>query len=699
MKRKDSRLSLLYCLMALLLLPLSLHAVTVRFITGMWGVDSQGNVAPAYIPFGESHEESLPTCVLEASGLPDDERIIHDYTDDTFAWTCGPIGGAGSTATILTGETAAPNTITQPGSYTLTFTGYTQYYIQKNINGAPVLEGPFTATLEPANEHYSLSRPVKVVEVVSIQGHGKMSTRNAVPQQRSNGTDNDERRNDSSSGTQLRLPVNREGGTLWENVPWFDSEIIYAQPGAKIHLTATLNPPTQLDASQAHLITWFFPGTVEGDMDNPLDITLTPQSFGDSLVLVLLGSTLKIMKISCVPMAVHAVVFGNDIPIKQDTTGREYKYIGPAWMDDDMDGYSDLEGQNADTSKKYQPVAYCSTDYLQATAIFKPCWKKCDGTLLQENEYNARADRISVNYSIAASNFSYIPPVDYSAGGTTVDGYEFSSVPYVAHYPNWGITWYIGFGENGNTDDNFAWWNSSSLHELYLTYNGHASSYETVFHIGCTQANNDTQEAGIFNNIWNYFSGLQVKRKDNTLLTYYHSFLTTVYDYENLIMNTDGQCGAWAKLLREVVLTQIPNINILYRIVVPKINAEGFIVKKWTFIGNGTSGIINYPYQNASEGILNFRQPFFYLWGIPCEVSYTEGTPGQNNRYPASLFNNHQMLQYNNICYDPSYGCHHTSFQSIDNTLSGYFQTQALGTIILKHYFMMNPDGNQITFY
>ena len=702
MKQKGSSLSFLCGFIVIFLLPVSLQAVTVRFVTGMWGVDNQGNVAPAYIPFGESHEESLPTCILEASGLPDDEQIIHDYSDDTFSWTCGPVGGAGSTATILTGETTAPNTITQPGSYTLTITGYTRYYIQRNVNGAPVLDGPFTATLEPANDHYSLSRPVKVVEVVSIQGHGKVSTRKTAPRQRGAGTLNDNgSRREFDSGIRTPDSMNRDGGTPEESgcVPWTDGETIYAQPGAKINLNMYLNPGIAIDDDSRAKIQWGGFGNVLVNANDPRNVIITPTGFGNGLAVACFGSNCRVMQIRCVPMAVHKVEFPNRIRIKKDTTGAIYG--DTAWLDNDMDGISDMIDANADSSKPYHPVAYCSTDYLQAKAKFKPNEKKCDGTtLLQESEYDARADVKRVRYSIFYAPFVVSNAVNYNANGTEVGNeneYHFAGSPYVAYFPTWAIIWYIGFGENGTSDENLVWEDSYSTHELYLTYNGHESSYETVFHIGCTQANGSTQESDIVDNIWSYFSGLQVKRKDNTPLTYYHSFLTYVYDYENLLLNTDGQCGAWADFLWEVLDIQINNVEILYRKIEADIlNSDGFIVKYWTFADNGVSNN-SYSHFNLLD-IYNYVFPKSYQWGRIAEVTYTTGTHGQNDNYPASFFNNHQMLEYNSFYFDPSYGLKHISLQSIDNTLSGFFKMSSLNSlnIIDIVHFMKNPDGNQV---
>ena len=75
-----------------------------------------------------------------------------------------------------------------------------------------------------------------------------------------------------------------------------------------------------------------------------------------------------------------------------------------------------------------------------------------------------------------------------------------------------------------------------------------------------------------------------------------------------------------------------------------------------------------FPYTNKL--LLPYLDPVgidHYDWGTPAEVTYTAGTDGQNNPMPASLFENHQLIEYGNEYYDPSYGIKHSSLQSINN--------------------------------
>lgn len=84
-------------------------------------------------------------------------------------------------------------------------------------------------------------------------------------------------------------------------------------------------------------------------------------------------------------------------------------------------------------------------------------------------------------------------------------------------------------------------------------------------------------------------------------------------------------------------------------------------------------------------------------WAAVAEVTYTSGTPGQNNSKPASFFGNHQIVYVPamNVWYDPSYGLKHTTEQSIDDTLSGFWIVGGTHVFFIKK----NPAGVQIQFY
>ena len=250
----------------------------------------------------------------------------------------------------------------------------------------------------------------------------------------------------------------------------------------------------------------------------------------------------------------------------------------------------------------------------------------------------------------------------------------FKSAPEVGYEDAYELAWEVGFGEAGTTDDDLAWKRSRSEHELYLTYKAEASSYETVFHISCTKAKGKKTDPTVVEGVWSGFSGRDVKRKDGVPLTYYKSYLIKITFFEDLLRVTDGQCGAWARFFIETL--RIHGISSERKTFVPTPPAIGFIVKTWSFAKTGTSGDSVFSHKNDVYGFdpTDYTTTTDYIWAGVAEVIYTSGTQGQNNKKPASLFGNHQIVDVpvGNAWYDPSYGLKHTTMKSIENTLSGF---------------------------
>ncbi|MDR0933316.1 MAG: hypothetical protein LBM70_09915 [Victivallales bacterium] len=510
------------------------------------------------------------------------------------------------------------------------------------------------------NAGKSDSGEMKVVGVVSVSGHGKTSTRKATP----SGTDK-----------------------------WSDLETIYAQPQSVIELTMVLTPNVTLDDALKNSINWAVSGwgtSITPKQSNKLEATFKPGSVGDYVVTASCGTSQKLIRVKVSAPKIHSVTFSGDITINKDAGG---SYSGAAWQDDDLDGDSDLSNANADTGKKFQPVAYQSTAIMDASAVFRPdCRNSADTDFISAYDVEAAVKKVRFTpYSFWSSN-NWSTPVALNMGNTSVTAASaFKSAAEVGYDDGFELAWEVGFGEAGTADANLSWERSYSEHELYLTYNAAISSYETVFHISCTNADGDTNANQIVSSIWSEFSDINVKRKGGVTLTYYHSYLTNVTSVGGLLAGTDGQCGSWADFFQTAL--SIHGIDSDYILFTPlPFAGQGFIVKTWSFSGSGTSGNTDFPYMNAipANGIILGSSQ--YNWGTPEEVSYTSGTAGQNNSKPASLFNNHQIIRYGGVYYDPSYGIQHNSLQSIDDSLSGFYM---LGSAALL--FKKNPVGTQIT--
>jgi hypothetical protein len=108
-----------------------------------------------------------------------------------------------------------------------------------------------------------------------------------------------------------------------------------------------------------------------------------------------------------------------------------------------------------------------------------------------------------------------------------------------------------------------------------------------------------------------------------------------------LLALSNGNCYSWADIFQDTILVQgitEPFPNMFEVLAVP--DANGFLVKDWTFIGNGSSPG-TYP----------------YVWVVGQDaIDSPNGAPGQGNPNPPGGFQNHFIVQYASDYYDPSYG-------------------------------------------
>lgn len=484
---------------------------------------------------------------------------------------------------------------------------------------------------------------------------------------------------------------------------WSEGEVVYAQPCAVFSLTAELEPgltAAESDKAKSSVAWSAGSGRITPNSSNPLVAEhCAPEGAGTYTVTASCGESKRIILIKVGVPKIHQVSFAGNIGIGRDTSG--VLYTGPAWKDDDLDGTSDLVGANANASKPYQPVAYLSTRTLSATGVFLPDCMMVSDPAQRISAYDAEAAvqklRFAPNTSIWGWDWS--APVLFNMGGTAVTAASpFRSAAEVGYESNYELAWEVGFGEAGTADGGLAWHRSRSNHELYLTYNAEVASYETVFHLSCTSASGRKTAPTVIEGVWSGFSGKGVKRKDGTKLTYYKSYRINVVSLGELLNITDGQCRAWAYFFRETL--RIHGMSAEWKKFVPSM-ADGFLVKTWSFSGAGTSGDATFPYRNDVKGSgvglwTNYTLDTQYDWGTVAEVTYTSGTPGQNNGKPASLFGNHQIVYVPamNAWYDPSYGMKHTTMQAIDDTLSGFLIAGGTHAFFIQK----NPTGVQIQF-
>ena len=217
-------------------------------------------------------------------------------------------------------------------------------------------------------------------------------------------------------------------------------------------------------------------------------------------------------------------------------------------------------------------------------------------------------------------------------------------------------------------------------HTVYVTLaqpHPTALKHETLYYIGCRYAAGETTVAGMTSSVWDHFAARDVRRVDGVQLTYYNSYNTEVMTTADLLAYGDGQCGSWARFFLDTLkihgFREAENF-VLFK---PSLLFEeegGFIVKNWTFSGDGWFGGVAgmlHPYLNIPSYPLVGSTQYNWLFK---EVNYTSGTAGQGNAKPAALFGNHQVAFVQGKYYDPSYGQTFATLQDIDNgALDGFW--------------------------
>ena len=237
------------------------------------------------------------------------------------------------------------------------------------------------------------------------------------------------------------------------------------------------------------------------------------------------------------------------------------------------------------------------------------------------------------------------------------------------------MAWEVGFGEAGTPDSNLSWERCYTEHELYLTWKQappqetEVTFYETVLHIGCTNANGKSDDQQIVSSIWNEFTDCSVIRKGGLdPMTYWGSAaFDSTYSRQQgtrqLLRLNGGRCGDWAPFFCD--LLAVHGIALQKKVIYIQYESVGFLVKNWKFESEGTSGNSIFPF-------------------LQTEYTKCYGIPGQGNDNPKAYFTNHALVWSPNMktLFDPSYGSLIETSDSIEyaircyqiNSFSGFYQ-------------------------
>ena len=227
--------------------------------------------------------------------------------------------------------------------------------------------------------------------------------------------------------------------------------------------------------------------------------------------------------------------------------------------------------------------------------------------------------------------------------------------------------------------------------------------YHTLLHIGCEKGSGATDISTLFSGVWNHIKNRNVTRAhDGAALQYYGSWVCQNFTTGALIKNKDGQCGAWAAFLLDILKAQGFQETINYFQITPMPDfGDGFYVKTWSFSGAGTSGDSEFPFLN----VWSAEPPYFVPTG-PFDWSYAEVTetsplPGQNQPSPQSRFLNHQFARVLGQYYDPSYGVQYPSqsngLPDADGAISAFYKEEDWPSNIppKADFIRTNPTGVQ----
>ena len=270
--------------------------------------------------------------------------------------------------------------------------------------------------------------------------------------------------------------------------------------------------------------------------------------------------------------------------------------------------------------------------------------------------------------------------------------------------------------------DNGKHWHdiATSANKVYVTLNDPtcATLFHTVVHLACSKTGATDANAAVANT-WSLFSTgsgpKDVQAWDGYKLTYYaegipyyappdHSGpqITTA----GLLNVGNGQCTAWQALLHDTFGAN--GIAATYIEAHASDPSLWFLVKDWTFyndplyasepefkwlfeIGKNTAGeesMVPAPVE-AGKGPNDYG-----------DLTSQTTLWGQNSRPPSEkFFHQHQILLFNGIYYDPSYGCTYTNAHDFETkAIAGYALLK--NTLVVKDFYKVRkPNGiNSVVF-
>ncbi len=216
--------------------------------------------------------------------------------------------------------------------------------------------------------------------------------------------------------------------------------------------------------------------------------------------------------------------------------------------------------------------------------------------------------------------------------------------------------------------DNINWVNAGiSRHSIYVSAATPRTTelYRTVVDVAVSKniGRQATDRSAIIDGTWAYFAGRNATRYyDGAPLKYWGQDYGTKKSFQTdtLLLLGDGRCGAWSRFFLDILAVNgvVANVQIfegLYS-VSSAVEGEDILVKNVTFLQDGRTGDIRYPFFVESKNVTSRLRDEHDNWFTVSDMQDGSGLPAQNNDNPVGWFGNHALVLLEGKVYDPSYG-------------------------------------------
>ena len=367
-------------------------------------------------------------------------------------------------------------------------------------------------------------------------------------------------------------------------------------------------------------------------------------------------------------------------------------YSAPQWVDGDGDG----QATPTTSGDKNYPIAFTKNTKMKVGATMKVSGVTSSSSVKIKATITGGANIPETTVTPASDGTITLSATETSAN--LVNQIKFYNANDSS---NFDIDWEINVNNTG--------WATieTTTHTVYLTYDnplgGKTQWQETLFDIGCRNADGKTAKDDTVDAIWSRFSGRNVSRVDAATrnanrdnpdgMVYWKVGGNGAVAYEKFLMDGNGSCGSWADFLVAVLGAQ--GISSGVSEVVPPTpldEAAGFpnalakykteklppgTTSKVYLDGTqpGPSGLTVgdvFLSPDSNNGSVNhgiffvkatwdFTKTFMNISDWTAPLTEQTGSAAQGNTNARAYFGNHAIVLYTRTVggatyYDPSYG-------------------------------------------